>query len=71
MINKPLLVPDTYTAQEAAQLLGLHLDHVRRLFRGGRVPGAYRDNRGAWTIPRPDLNRYAAARMLLRAAHDG
>ena len=65
-MNK-MLVPDTYTAAEAAQLLNLHLDHVRRLFRGGRVPGAFRDNRGAWPIPRPDLNRYAAARMLLSA----
>ena len=70
-MTKNPLVPDTYTAAEAAQLLNLHLDHVRRLFRGGRVPGAYRDNRGAWTIPRQDLDRYAAARMLLRMTQNG
>mgnify|MGYP001575101034 CR=1 FL=1 len=68
-MNK-MLVPDTYTAAEAAQLLNLHLDHVRRLFRGGRVPGAFRDNRGAWTIPRQDLNRYAAACAIFRATKD-
>lgn len=51
-MDKPL------TLQEAAELLGYHPDHVRRLLKGGQMK-AERFHR-AWAIPRQEVDRIKA-----------
>ena len=39
-----------YTTEQAANILGVHIETVRRLLRAGKIPGARKVGR-AWRIP--------------------
>jgi len=48
------------TAPEAAELLGYHQDHLRRLLKAGTVKGEQVS--GRWLIPRQEVNVSRACR---------
>jgi excisionase family DNA binding protein len=46
-------------AQEAALILGIHLNTLKRMLLSNRIPGAYRiGSRGDWRIPRSAIEEF-------------
>ena len=50
-------MPDYITTEEAADISGFHVDHIRRLLRAGKIEAV---KKGVWLIYREDLERYLA-----------
>jgi Helix-turn-helix domain len=51
------------TAQQAAHILGFSDRHVRGLCDRGRIPGAVRDRRGHWWLPRHSVEAFNRRRQ--------
>ena len=58
---------DWLTTDEAAQILRMHPETVRRWAREGLIPAAKLGNRGGFRFRREDLDRFLEQRRLGRA----
>jgi excisionase family DNA binding protein len=54
---------DWMTTDEAADLLQVHLDTLRRWARTGVIPAAKLGNRGGFRFRREDLDRFLEGRL--------
>ena len=63
----PALGTHTMTVAEAARVLSLSIEQVRRLLRSGRLRGTALGGRAGWRVSRTDVDRLAQARAALAA----
>ena len=51
------------TIKEAAELLGLHVDTIRRALNSGSLKGFQLNGKGSWRIPMEEIERFLAPKM--------
>ncbi|MBM3194813.1 MAG: helix-turn-helix domain-containing protein [Chlamydiae bacterium] len=47
-----------YTLKEAAKILGVHVDTVRRSIKAGKIKAVQMVKAGNWKIPREEIERF-------------